>query len=99
MQVKQQMRGELAACTLSAIIAAAYIRPNCKSELLCMRAGEALDTYRVKYRDAVEILKAEILLLTTETKLQLGTHASGKFAKKKKKTGRGGHHCCLAYAR
>lgn len=80
----QQMRRELTACTLSAIIAAAYIQPDCKSELLCMRAGEALDTYRVKCRDAVEILKDEILLMTTESKLQLGTHASGKFAKKNK---------------
>lgn len=62
-----------------------------------MRAGEASDTYRVKYRDTVEILKAEILLLTTESKLQLSTHLSGKFAKEK--PGRGSRHCCFAYAR
>lgn len=48
-----------------------------------MRSGEALDTHRVKYSAAVEILKDEILLLTTESKLQLSTYLSGKFAKEK----------------
>lgn len=95
--MKQQMKGELTAYTINMITSAAYIQLNCNTESLCMRAGEALDTYTVKYRDAVEILKAEILLLTTESKLQLNTHLSGKFAKEK--PGRGSHHCCFAYAR
>lgn len=51
-------------------------------------------THRVKYSGAVEMLKDEILLLTAESKLQLSTHLSGKFAKEK--PGRSGHHCCFA---
>lgn len=75
-------------------ISAAYSQPNWNRGLLCKRGGEASDTHRVKYSGAVEILKDEILLLTTESKLQLRTHLSGKFAKEK--PGRGGHYCCFA---
>lgn len=95
--MKQQMEGELTVYTINTIISASYIQLDSNTELLCMRAGEALEMYRVKCRDAVEILKAEILLLTTESKLQLSTHLSGKFAKEK--PGRGGCHCCFACAR
>lgn len=75
--------GEIIVYRINTIISAACIQCNCNTELLCMRAGGALDSYRVKYRDVVEILEAEILLLTTQSKLQLSTRLSGKFAKEK----------------
>jgi len=56
--MKQQMKGQLAVYTINVTVSAAYIQLSCNTELLCMRAGEALDTYRVKYRDTVEVSKS-----------------------------------------